>query len=205
MDKFPVFGKEGLSAAQQVFWDEITKGPKGFATGGPQAKHLPGLYNAWLPFPEFGLMMSRLGDEIRAKGGIPGKLREMVVITTSTLLESPLEYKVHSVFAKVEGLSEAVIKAIGEGRPPPFSDDAERVVYTANVELLKTGRLLPETREAMVKILGLPGLIQFIALVGLYVITSYTVNVAGAELPEDFKLDEEQIRAFLKKSGPAKQ
>jgi 4-carboxymuconolactone decarboxylase len=129
----------------------------------------------------------------------------MVVITTSTLLESPLEYKVHSVFAKVEGLSEAVIKAIGEGRPPPFSDDAERVVYTANVELLKTGRLLPETREAMVKILGLPGLIQFIALVGLYVITSYTVNVAGAELPEDFKLDEEQIRAFLKKSGPAKQ
>jgi alkylhydroperoxidase family enzyme len=205
MKEFPVFGSEGLTAAQQIFWDEITKGPKGFATGGPAAKHLPGLYNAWLPFPEFGLMMSRLGDEIRAKGGIEGKLREMVVITTSKLLNSALEYKVHSVFAKVEGLSESVIKAIGEGVTPHFSDEAERIVYEANVELIKTSTLKHETRAALVELLGVPGFIQFIALVGLYVIVSYTVNVADIELPEDFKLDEDQVRAFLKKSKPAQQ
>lgn len=200
MHDFPVYGKDDLSPAQQDLWQEITLGPKGFATGGPSAKHLPGLYNAWLPFPEFGLMMSRLGDEIREKGAIDGKLREMVVITTSKLLNSSLEFDVHSAFARVEGLAADVIEAIGAGQSPPFSDPSERVMYAANVELVQTGTLTDESRAAVIKLIGLPGLVHFIALVGLYVIVSYTVNIARIDLPEDFKLEEDQIRGFLEKN-----
>lgn len=200
MDAFPTFTKDELDEDQLALWNEVTKGARGFSTGGAEAKNLPGLYNSWLMFPSFGLMMMKLGDEIRRHKEIPGKLREMVVITTSALLKSPLELKVHSIFAKVEGLPVDVIKAIQDGAPPPFTDPAERIVYDANVELVRTGTLSDETRAPLVELLGKAGLIQFIALVGLYTIVSYTINVSRVELPVDWTIDESQLKDFLEKA-----
>lgn len=197
MTAFPTFTKDELSPEQMALWNEVTAGPRGFATGGTEATALPGLYNSWLPFPTFGLLMMKLGDEIRRHKEIPGKLRELVVITTSALLNSDFELKAHSVFAKVEGLPEDVIKAIQEGTLPPFKAEDERIVYEANVELVRTGNLSEDKSQALVRLLGREGLIQFIALVGLYTIVSYTVNVTRVELPADFTIDEQKLRKFL--------
>src|SRR5690606_5098382 len=95
---------------------------------------------------------------------IPGKLREMVVITTSALLKSPLELKVHSIFAKVEGLPEEVIEAIQTGGEPPFKDPAERAVYEANVELVMTRTLSEAQRQPRVVVLVRDGWIHFISV-----------------------------------------
>ena len=200
MSNFPIYERDHLSSEQRRFWDLVTTGPRSFATGGPDANSLPGLYNSWLPFPQFGELMVGLGDAIRQQENIPGKLREMVIITTSVLLNSRLEYDVHSQFARLEGLSDTIIAAIGEGTEPPFEDDSERVIYTANVELVRTSTLSAKTQDEVIKLFGLPGLVQLIALVGLYSIVSYTINSAGVELPENFKLDPEQLQKFLDRS-----
>lgn len=162
----PLIDKDGLIPEQQALWDEVTTGPCGFAAGRAEAKNLSALYNCWLLFPPLGLLMKKPGDEIRRKNEIRGKLREMVVITTSALLDSPLELKDHSAFAKVAGLSEKVIQAIQEGTEPPFEDSAERAVYDANVELVKTGTLSDVTRDAVVDMLGRESLMQLIGLIG---------------------------------------
>ena len=67
MERFPILDKGELDAEQRKLWDELTLGPRGFYTGGPEAERLPDLYNAWLQFPEFGELMLRLGDAIRAR------------------------------------------------------------------------------------------------------------------------------------------
>jgi 4-carboxymuconolactone decarboxylase len=197
MTAFPVLTRDGLDADQASLWDELTLGPRGFYTGGAEARRLPDLYNAWLQFPGFGRLMLRLGDEIRAASDLPGKLRELVVLTTSALLGARVEYEFHVPFARDEGLSEALISAIGAGEAPPFADEAERIVYEANVQLLRTATLTERTREEVAGVIGFPGLMQLIAVIGLYVVTAYTTNVAKVKLAEDFSADPEMLKAFF--------
>ena len=197
MTDFPILAKASLDVEQRSLWDELTLGPRGFYTGGPEAKRLPDLYNAWLQFPAFGQLILRLGDEIRGCAELPGKLRELVVLTTSSLLNARVEYEFHIPFAQSEGLSDGVIAAIGAGAVPQFSDEAERIVYEANVQLLQTATLTERTREEVVKIIGFRGLIQLIAAISLYVITAYTTNVAKVKLAEDFSADPGKLRDFF--------
>lgn len=197
MTEFPVLTKHELDTEQKALWDELTLGPRGFYTGGPDAKRLPDLYNAWMQFPEFGKLMLRLGDEIRGHSELPGKLRELVVLTTSALLGARVEYEFHIPFAHKEGLSDALIAAIGKNETPPFSDEAERIVYEANVQLLRTATLTERSREEVVKIIGYRGMIQLIAAVTLYVVTAYTTNVARVKLAEDFSADPEKLNEFF--------
>src|SRR5262249_24090937 len=141
MEPFPVMTKDQLDPSQRALWDELTLGPRGFYTGGPDTARLPDLYNAWLQFPELGEIMLRLGDAVRTKAELSGKLRELIVLTTSAMLGARVEFDFHIPFAQNEGLSDAVIEALGRGATPPFADAAERIVHEANVQLVRTGAL----------------------------------------------------------------
>lgn len=197
MTEFPVLQKAELDAEQRALWDELTLGPRGFYTGGPDARRLPDLYNAWLQVPQFGELMLRLGDAVRAQSALTGKLRELVVLTTSARLGARVEYEFHVPFARNEGLSDAVIAAIGEGAEPAFDDAAERIVYEANVQLLRTATLSAATRAEALELLGFEGLVRLIAAITLYVATAYTTNVARVMLAEDFSADREKLKAFF--------
>ncbi len=197
MKKFPVLSRDDLDITQKRLWDELTLGPRGFYTGGPDAKRLPDLYNAWMQFPEFGELMLRLGDEIRACSELTSKFRELIVLTTSSLLGARVEYDFHIPFAENEGLPKSVIKAIGDGTVPEFSDKAEQIVYEANVQLVRSATLTEQTREEVVRVIGYRGLVQMIAVVGLYVVTAYTTNVANVELARDFSADPSKLKSFF--------
>jgi 4-carboxymuconolactone decarboxylase len=197
MERFPVLRKEGLDDAQRALWDELTLGPRGFYTGGAEAERLPDLYNAWLQFPELGEAMLRLGDALRTRATLPGRLRELIVLTTSALLGARVEFDFHVPFARNEGLSDALIAALAAGEPPPFADAAERTVHEANVQLLRTAALTPETREEAVALLGHRGVTELIACVTLYAATAWTTNVARVKLADDFSADPQQLRDFF--------
>ena len=197
MERFPVLKKDELDTGQRKLWDELTLGPRGFYTGGAETERLPDLYNAWLQFPEFGELMIRLGDEIRAKSELSGKLRELIVLTTSAMLGARVEFDFHVPFAQNEGLSDALIEAISKGETPPYADETERIVHEANVQLLRTAALTHETREEAIEALGFRGLMQLIAVVTLYVVTAYTTNVARVKLAEDFSADPDMLKDFF--------
>ena len=196
MSEFPVLTREDLDPEQRAYWDEITRGPRGFYTGGPNSKRLPDLYNAWMQFPGLGRAVMGLADEVRAQPELSGKFRELIVLTSSILLGARVEYEFHIPFARDQGLSEDLIAAIGEGATPPFSDDAERIIYEANVQLLRSSKLTEKTRDEVVGIVGLRGLVQLIGVIIIYVATAYTTNVAGAKLAGDFSADPEKLKNF---------
>jgi 4-carboxymuconolactone decarboxylase len=197
MHEFPILGRQGLDDQQRRLWDELTLGPRGFYTGGPDAERLPDLYNAWLQFPEFGQLLIRLGDELRARSELPGRARELVVLTTSAALGARVEFDFHVPFARNEGLSDAVIDALRNGEVPRFADETEQVIHEANVQFLRSGRLEEQTREALIGLIGFRGVIQLIAAISLYVITAYTTNVARVKLAEDFSADPGKLEDFF--------
>jgi alkylhydroperoxidase family enzyme len=197
MQPFPVLDKAELNPAQRALWDELTLGPRGFYTGGAETKRLPDLYNAWLQFPEFGDLMVKLGSAIRANRALPGKLRELIVLTTSAQLGARVEFDFHVPFAQSEGLSDGLIDALAEHREPCFADEVERIAHAANVQLLRSGALEPETREQAIAAFGFPGVMALIAIVSMYVVTAYTTNVARVKLAGDFSADPQQLNDFF--------
>ncbi len=197
MEKFPILGRDVLDPAQRALWDELTLGPRGFYTGGAEAERVPDLYNAWLQFPEFGALMLRLGDALRACTALSGKHRELVVLTTSALLGARVEFDFHVPFALNEGLSQPLIDAIGAGAPPPFADEGERVIHAANVQLLRTARLEPALRAEAIALIGHRGVMQLIAAITLYAVTAWTTNVARVQLAEDFSADPDLLKDFF--------
>lgn len=197
MERFPVLKKADLDPRQRALWDELTLGPRGFYTGGAEAERLPDLYNAWLQFPEFGELMLRLGDVLRTRTQLAGRLRELIVLTSSAMLGARVEFDFHVPFARNEGLSDALIEALGENREPPFADDVERVVHQVNVQLLRTAALTPETREEAIAAIGHRGLTEVIATVTLYAATAWTTNVARVKLADDFSADPQMLKEFF--------
>lgn len=200
--RFPYLKKEDLDQEQAGFWDLITLGERGFYTGGADAKRLPDLYNAWLQFVPLGKAATSIGQAIRTRGILPGKLRELVVLTTSARLGARVEFDFHVPFALDQGLSAQLIEAIGRGERPEFTDDAERVVYEANMQLLGSGDLARDTRSQLIELLGFDGVMQFVAAVSLYVITAYTTNIAGVKLAEDFSADPEILKTYYSGKTP---
>jgi 4-carboxymuconolactone decarboxylase len=197
MTPFPVLTRDELDSEQRALWDELTLGPRGFYTGGADAKRLPDLYNAWLQFPEFGALMLRLADAVRARNELSARYRELIVLTTSIFLGARVEYEFHVPFAVSEGLPQAAIAAIGSGTTPEFAAAADRVIYDANLQLLKSGAVAENTRAALIELVGFRGLMQLIATVTLYVVTAYTTTVARVELAGDFAADPDQLQRFF--------
>ena len=197
MERFPVLGKDQLDEKQRALWDELTLGPRGFYTGGAEAKRLPDLYNAWLQFPEFGDLMVKLGGAIRANTALPGRLRELIVLTTSAKLGAMVEFDFHMPFAENEGLPGDVIAALRAGAEPVFADDDDRIAHAANLQLLACGALEHDTREQAIAAFGYPGVMALIAIVSMYVVTAYTTNVARVKLAEDFSADPEKLKDFF--------
>ena len=74
---------------------------------------------------------------------------------------------------------------------------SERIIYDANVQLLRTASLTAGTRADVVRVIGYRGLLQMIAAVTLYVATAYTTNVARVTLAEDFSADPEKLKNFF--------
>jgi 4-carboxymuconolactone decarboxylase len=203
MLEFPVLKKVDLDERQLSLWNELTLGPRGFYCGGAEAMRVPDLYNAWLQFPEFGQLMIRLGDEIRSKSELPGKYRELIVLTTSALLGAWVEFDFHVPFAVNEGLPDSLITALRSGSRPHFDDTTEAVVHDANTQLLRTGTLTVETRERLIGALGFRGVMQLVAALTLYVVTAYTTNIARVKLAEDFSADPEKLKCFFAGGSPS--
>ena len=141
--------------------------------------------------------MVKLGGAIRANTALPGRLRELIVLTTSARLGALVEFDFHVPFAESEGLSVALIAALRAGEAPDFADNAERIAHAANVQLLARGALDHDTREEAIAAFGYPGVMALIAIVSMYVVTAYTTNVARVKLAEDFSADPERLKDFF--------
>lgn len=197
MTTFPILEKQTLDESQRQLWDELTLGHRSVLTGGAEKKRLPDLFNAWLQFPEFGQLMLQVADAVRGSDALTHKLRELIILTTSMLWGARVEYDFHVPLARGNGLADAVIEGIGRSERPAFSDESERIVYQASLELVRTGSLSDATREAVVAILGYRGLMTLIALVGLYSIVAFTSNACDVHLLDDFAADEGKLQQFF--------
>jgi 4-carboxymuconolactone decarboxylase len=183
MSGLPLVGQKDLDAEQKALWDYILEGPRGASLSGP-IKYLPGPFNPWMQIPSFGKLAAEMGERLRFRSVLPGKLRELAILTAGVHWKAEFEFWAHARAARAEGLPDSVIQALQAGTAVPYEDDLQRLVHTAAKDLVETGRPRVNLAEELADKLGWPAVVELVALVGFYCMVSFTLNAFEVALPD---------------------
>jgi len=182
MSGLPLVAQEDLDADQKALWDYILKGPRGASLSRP-IKYLPGPFNPWMQVPSFGKLAAEMGERLRFRSVLPGKLRELAILTTGVHWKAEFEFWAHARASRAEGLPDSVIDALQANTAVPYEDDMQRLVHAAAKELVETGRPRAGLVEELAEKLGWPAVVELVALVGFYCMVSFTLNAFEVALP----------------------
>ncbi len=167
MPRLPELDAEALTPEQQQVHDTITNGPRG-SVRGPFA--------ALLHHPGVAEHVQAMGINLRFDGVLPGRLRELAILTAARFWGAEYEWSSHAPIAEKEGLAPAVIDAIAENRTPDFPSDDEKTVYTFCRELHEEHTVSDATYDEATAVLGHEGVVELTVLCGYYTIISMTLN-----------------------------
>lgn len=175
MPRLSPLDPDTLSASQKDIFDKITAGPR----GGVRGPFVPMLLN-----PGICDFVQGLGAYIRFDGVLPGKLRELAILTTARFWGADYEWNAHVPFAEKEGLNPAIIEAIAEGRTPNFTDDNEKAVHTFVTELHRDHHVGDATFAAIKDTFGDEATLELTAIAGYYTLISMVLNTFEVAAPE---------------------
>jgi 4-carboxymuconolactone decarboxylase len=170
-----------LTAEQRAFVQAVTDSPRP-RTLDEEGK-LAGPFGPWLATPDFGIPAARLGELLRFRGRLDGRLRELATMTVAAHWRTSYEWWAHSRAAVSEGLPEEACQSVADGRGWGAEHSQERIVTRAALALLRTGTLGDADYTEALSLLGEEGVVELTFLVGYYSLVSFTLNIFGVEAP----------------------
>ncbi|MBN8939728.1 MAG: carboxymuconolactone decarboxylase family protein [Rhizobiales bacterium] len=166
---------EAMTSEQRAVYDETVAGKRG---------RMPAPMRAWIESPELARHGQRLGAFLRYDTTLPARLSELAILVTARHWTSQYEWYAHRSEALKAGLEPEIVAAIAERRPPPFKDEAARIVYDYGRALHET-TVVPEALHAeAVRILGQRGVVELVGVLGYYTLVAMTLNAFEIGLPE---------------------
>ena len=167
MARIPLVSPNDLSPAQRPVYERIFHG-----LGSP----LVGPLRAVLHVPELADRWQNLGQYWQHHTVLTPKQKEVAVLVTARRWNSQIEWFQHEQRARKAGLDGTVIEAIRTGRPPVFTEEAERSIYEYARELHAQGQVSQATYSATLAALGKDGVVDLTALLGFYTMVSMMLN-----------------------------
>jgi 4-carboxymuconolactone decarboxylase len=172
MSRLPIIDPERLDPAQTEVYNRIAAGPR----GGVRGPHRILLHS-----PQFASRIEQVGTYLRYQCAVPARLRELVILVVGSHWRADYEWYAHAPLASRQGIPQAVIDAIGEGRTPAFDAQEDAVVYQFTRELMQTTRVSEGVYQAAHRLLGDKGVVDLTGLIGYYTLLAMTLNVFEVE------------------------
>lgn len=187
--RFKLLSMEELTPEQKVLADAIRSGPRAALknSGASRPGPLGGPFNVWLRSPGIGNRIQALGEEIRFRSSLPGKLNEFAIIITARHWTSQYEWFAHHKLALEGGLDPAIAEDVAQGRRPAKMGEDERIVYDFSMELHRDQGVSDATYQAALDRFGERGVVDLIAVNGFYGLVSMCLNVDRTPLPDGQK------------------
>ena len=173
-----VLAEGELSSAQRALLDSIRSGPRGGSTT------IRGPFAVFLHAPAFGELAQQLGGHCRFKTAVPPRLSEFAILVTAKLWRAQYEWFAHVPQAERAGVKSETIRALHQGRVPKSAPKDERAIYDFIHELYKTRRVSDKNFKRVSAILGDAGTIEFVGILGYYVLISMILNIFRMSPPE---------------------
>jgi 4-carboxymuconolactone decarboxylase len=173
-----VLAEDKLTAVQRTLLDSIRSGPRGGSIS------IRGPFAVFLHAPEFGELAQKLGGFLRYQTAVPPRLSEFAILVTAKLWRAQYEWFAHAPQAERAGVTKETISDLHKGRVPKSLPKDERAIYDFIQELYKTRRVSDKTYKLVVDVLGEPATVEFVGILGYYVLISMILNVFRMSPPE---------------------
>ncbi len=183
--RFKLIPLDQLTAEQQALSDAIKSGPRAklASSGASKPGPLGGPFNVWLRSPGIGNLVQQLGEEIRFRSSLAGKLNELAILVTARNWTSQYEWVAHHKLALEGGLDPKIAEAIAQGRRPEGMDADETLVYEFSTELQASQGVSDAMYARAVARFGERGVVDLISVNGFYVLVSMCLNVDRTPVP----------------------
>ncbi len=178
LPRLPVLSEEALTPEQRQLLESIRSGPRGASTG------IRGPFAMFLHAPAFGELAQRLGGHCRYKTAVPPRLSEFAILVTARLWRTQYEWFAHVPQAERAGVAKDTIRDLHRGRVPKSAPKDERAIYDFVQELYKTRRVSDKNFKRVRLLLGDAGMVEFVGILGYYVLISMVLNVFRMSPPE---------------------
>jgi len=176
--RVPVLAEENLTPDQRALLESIRSGPRGSGT------NIRGPFAVFLHAPAFGELAQRLGGHCRFKTAVPPRLSEFAILVTARLWRAQYEWFAHVPQAERAGVKSETIRDLHKGRVPKSAPKDERAIYDFIQELYKTRRVGDKTFTRVRDLLGEAAMVEFVGILGYYVLISMILNVFRMSPPE---------------------
>jgi 4-carboxymuconolactone decarboxylase len=174
-----ILEEKSLTPAQRALLDSIRSGPRGSSTT------IRGPFAVFLHAPAFGELAQQLGGYCRFKTGVPPRLSEFAILVTARLWRAQYEWFAHVPQAERAGVKAQTIRDLHKGRMPKAAPKDERAIYDFIQELYKNRRVSDKTFERVRSVLGDAATVEFVGILGYYVLISMILNVFRMSPPGD--------------------
>ena len=135
--------------------------------------------------PAFGQLAQKLGGHCRFNTAVPARLSEFAILVTAKMWRAQYEWYAHVPQAERAGVAKATIRDIHRGRVPKSAPKDERAIYDFVQELYKTRRVSDRNFKRVHSILGDAAMVEFVGILGYYVLISMILNVFRMSPPAD--------------------
>ena len=176
MQRYQPLDPKSLTGRQKEVYDAIASGPRG-GVRGP--------FEPLLKRPDVADCVQNVGASLRFAGGLPGRLRELAILTTARFWSAHYEWSFHAPIAEKEGVHRADIEAIARRGTPDFDRSADKAIHDFCKEILETHEAGEETYAAAVDVLGADAVVELTVLVGYYSLLALVLNVYWVKPEKD--------------------
>ncbi len=173
-----ILAEDKLTPAQRALLDSIRSGPRGGSTT------IRGPFAVFLHAPAFGELAQQLGGHCRFKTAVAPRLSEFAILASAKLWRAQYEWFAHVPQAERAGVKAETIRDLHKGRVPKSAPKDERAIYDFVQELYKTRRVSDKTFARVRAILGEAATVEFVGILGYYVLISMILNVFRMSPPE---------------------
>lgn len=171
---------ETLDAADRAIFDHVAVA-RAHADGRVRQAEV---YLRMFNNPGVAAKVSAFGEHLRFHGTLPDAVRELVILRYSVRQGAEYEWSHHQRPAKLAGIGQEVIDQLTAGEIPASLPDASRAAVQA-VDAVVAMRPIPEdVQQRIVAAHGTAGVVEIVALCGLYALMSYMVVAFDIEVEE---------------------
>jgi len=136
--------------------------------------------------PAVARAVGALGEHLRFAGVLPDDARELAILRYAARQGFGYEWSHHQRPARLAGIPEEAVAALaGEAVPEGLAPERRAVVEAVDAVAARRS-IPPEVQERVAAAFGLAGVVEVVALCGLYALMGYTVTAFDVAVEEGF-------------------
>lgn len=146
--------------------------------------HLGDVYVRMFNNPGVAEKVGALGEHLRFHGSLPDDVRELVILRFAFRQRFPYEWSHHQRPAKLAGIGQEVIDALAAGEVPNTLPDASQATLLAVDAIIAKKSIPADVQQRIVDVHGVSGLVEIVAICGLYAIMGYMTTAFDIQIEE---------------------